>query len=79
MVRLRDKDTGADLGEISDEEMQFLQDQLEEESAEDVDYYINREELEVWRAAGSAPPTLLDMLQRAMGDREGIEVALSEE
>ena len=34
MIRLRDKETGADLGTISEEELEFLQDQLEEESSD---------------------------------------------
>ena len=35
MIALRDKDTGADLGTITEEQLQFLVDQLEEEYAED--------------------------------------------
>ena len=41
MVELRDKETGRILGSISDEQLQFLIDQLEEESETDTDYYID--------------------------------------
>ena len=77
MIRLRDKETGADLGSISEEELAFLQDQLEEESSEDTDYYINRAELDILKENG--PPGLIRLLEDAIGDREGIEVEWVEE
>jgi hypothetical protein len=79
MVRLRDKDTGADLGEINADELQFLVDGLEEESADDTNYYILRDELEVWREGGGAPIRLVEMLEAAIGSRPGIEVEWLEE
>jgi hypothetical protein len=77
VIRLRDKETGADIGSISEEELNFLRDQLEEESSEDTDYYINRDELEILKEDG--PPGLISMLQQAIGDREGIEIEWIEE
>ena len=77
MIRLRDKETGADLGSISEDELAFLRDQLEEESSEDTDYYINRAELDILKENG--PPGLMRMLEEAIGDREGIEVEWVEE
>ena len=40
MIHLREKDTNVPLGSISEEQLQFLIDQLEEEWAEDHDYSI---------------------------------------
>ena len=77
MIRLRDRETGADLGSISEEELAFLQEQLEEESSEDTDYYINRTELDILKENG--PPDLIRTLQDALGDREGIEIQWTEE
>ena len=77
MIRLRDKETGADLGSISEEELAFLQDQLEEESSDDTDYYISRTELDILKENGS--PGLIRMLEEGIGDREGIEVEWVEE
>lgn len=77
MIRLRDKETGADLGSISDEDLDFLQDQLEEESSDDADYYIGRDELEILK--GTGPPGLIRMIEEALGDREGIELEWIEE
>ena len=76
MIALRDKDTGADLGTITEEQLQFLVDQLEEEYAEDRDYYINRVMLDVMRQ-NSADPDLVDLLSKAIGDRDGVEIEWS--
>ena len=76
MIALRDKDTGAELGSISEEQLQFLVDQLEEEYAEDRDYYINRTMLDVMRQR-DADPGLVDLISKAMGDRDGVEIVWS--
>lgn len=73
MIELRDKDTGKSLGMITEAQLQFLADQLEEESDTDTDYYLNRDTLErfVEREIDSQ---LLDLLLAALGDREEMEV-----
>ena len=76
MISLRDKDTGADLGTISEEQLRFLVDQLEEEYDEDRDYYINSTMLDLLEQNG-ADFQLLDMLRKAIGDREGVEIQWS--
>ena len=73
MIELRDKETGRTLGSISDEQLQFLIDQLEEESDTDTDYYIDAATLEMF-AARSIDPKLLTLLRGALGDREGMEI-----
>ncbi|TMB71115.1 MAG: galactosyldiacylglycerol synthase [Chloroflexi bacterium] len=77
MIALRDKDTGNDLGTISEAQLRFLVDQLEEEYAEDRDYYINRTMLDVMQQNG-ADPGLVDLLSKAIGDRDGVEIEWSE-
>ncbi len=47
MIRLRIKETGTELGSITEEDLQFLIDNLEEEWEEDQDYYLNRQTLEM--------------------------------
>jgi hypothetical protein len=73
MVELRDKETGRIVGSISDEQLQFLIDQLEEESDTDTDYYIDDATLEMF-AARSIDPKLLTLLRGALGDRECMEI-----
>jgi hypothetical protein len=76
MISLRDKETGADVGSISEEQLRFLVDQLEEEFEEDRDYYLNQTTLDVMEQKG-ADPDLIALLRRAIGDREGIEIEWS--
>jgi processive 1,2-diacylglycerol beta-glucosyltransferase len=76
MVTLTDKETGRTVGTISDEHLQFLLDQLVEESADDQDYYINRDTLEMFEEDG-ADPALIDVLRRALGEREEMEIEWS--
>jgi hypothetical protein len=73
MVELRDKETGRILGSISDEQLQFLIDQLEEESETDTDYYIDAATLSMFEEK-SINPLLLTLLRDALGDREGMEI-----
>lgn len=73
MIELRDKQTKASLGKITEEQLQFLVDQLEEESADDHDYYINADTLDVFAERG-IDAQLLDLLKRALGEREDMEI-----
>jgi len=73
MVELRDKETGRILGSISDEQLQFLIDQLEEEPETDTDYYIDAATLSMFEEK-SIDPLLLTLLRDALGDREGMEI-----
>ena len=76
MVVLRDKENGALLGDITDQQLQFLIDQLEEETGSDADYYINEATLEMFAERG-IDPQLLAMLQKALGGREDMEIQWS--
>ena len=49
MIQLRDKESGEVLGTITEDDLQFLIDNLEEESEDDMDYYINRSTLEIFK------------------------------
>jgi processive 1,2-diacylglycerol beta-glucosyltransferase len=64
------------LGTITNAQLQFLIDQLEEESTDDTDYYIDRATLDLFEEAG-AEANLLALLRQALGTREGIEIVWS--
>jgi processive 1,2-diacylglycerol beta-glucosyltransferase len=76
MIQLHDKETGAFVGTITEAQLQFLIDQLEEESTEDRDYYINQATLDLFEQRG-ADADLLALLRQALGTREDIEIAWS--
>lgn len=73
MVTLYDNETGRVLGTISEEQFAFLAGQLEEESAEDHDYYLTPDTLDMLEQQG-ADPGLLATLRTALGARDGFEV-----
>ena len=73
MVTLYDNATGHVLGTISDAQLKFLTDQLEEESSGDQDYYLTADTLEMLEQQG-ADAALLTMLRTALGDRDDLEV-----
>ena len=73
MIEILDKQTGRPLGTLSDEQFQFLSDQLEEESATDDDYYLNRATVDILEERG-ADPALVSVLRSALGQAEETEI-----
>lgn len=76
MFQLRDKDTGAALGMISEQQFQLLVDQLEEEKGDDQDYYVNEATIEMLEEAG-ADEGLLLLLRNALSGRTEMEIRWS--
>ncbi len=76
MIQLSDKENGTLLGTISEEDLQFLIDNLEEEWAEDTDYYLNRTTFDMLKSRG-AGQSLLDILEPVFKQREDIEIEWS--
>ena len=74
MARLFRIDTGDTIGEISDKQLAFLVEQLEEEHDEDQDYFVDRDTLELLSDNG-ADPELLAMLEKAIGDDDSMDIA----
>jgi hypothetical protein len=73
MIQLFDADTGKQLGEISEADLEFMRSQMEEESDDDQDYYIHSSLLPTWQAQG-ADANLLSLLTTAMAGKEDINV-----
>ena len=61
------------IGDISDDELKFLVDNLEEESVEDTDYDLSRLTLEYLRGNGLSP-RLAQLLDAALGDQDDVEI-----
>ena len=73
MVQLFDKQSGAEVGTLTDDQFQFLVDHLEEESSDDDDYYVNRSTVDLLESAGG-DPQLVQVLRRALGDRDEMDL-----
>jgi hypothetical protein len=76
MIQLHDTDTGASIGAITEDNLRFLIDQLEEESGEDQGYYINEPTLDIFEKGG-ADTALLSLLRSALNGRTEMEIRWS--
>jgi len=76
MIRLMDKGSGQEIGQISEEQLQFLVRQMEEETAVDQDYAITPMTLDYLSSQG-ADPGLVALLRAALGSREEMVVQWS--
>lgn len=73
MVVIFDKQSGAELGTITDEQLQFLADHLEEETETDDDYYLNRTTVDFLEGEG-AEPEVIAILRKALDGRDEAEI-----
>ena len=73
MPRLYRVDTGDTIGEITAAQLEFLVEQLEEESEEDTAYFVDRDTLELLSDNG-ADPELLALIEKAMGKDDEIDL-----
>ena len=76
MIQIHDKNTGFWIGTLSEENLQFLIDQLEEESGEDQDYYINETTIDLFEESG-ADKDLVSFLRNALNGRTEMEIRWS--
>ncbi len=73
MIDLYNAETNQLLGSITEADLQVLIDALEEESAEDQDYYIDKATIE-YMADGRPSDHLLGLLRTAIGSKDGVEI-----
>jgi hypothetical protein len=78
MVKLYDNTTGQYLGTIADEDLQFLIDNLEEESLTDTDYYVDRNTLDLLKEKGMSK-TFANLIETAMGGADEVEIRYERE
>jgi hypothetical protein len=74
MIKVFNKETREFLGRISEGDLAFLADQLEEESIHDNDYYIRQETLETFPQLG-ASSHLLEVLRGGIRNDTAIEIS----
>jgi hypothetical protein len=73
MVNVFNTKSNSLLGTLTDDQLQFLMDNLEEESLEDQDYAITAMTLAYFQELG-ADPALLEMLGQALGDDDELVI-----
>jgi hypothetical protein len=73
MIDVYNNNTNELIGSITDADLHVLIDGLEEESADDRDYYIDRATIDVL-GDGRATEHLLNLLKKALGGADGVEI-----
>ena len=73
MIKIFNKETNEFIGRISEADIQFLADHLEEESIHDTDYYITSETVAQFPQQG-ASPKLIEVLQGGLRNGNAIEI-----
>ena len=73
MYKLYDAVSGEMIGTLTEQQLYFLVDHLEEESATDQDYYINTATVDMFQSDG-ADAELLAILRNALGDRPDMDI-----
>jgi hypothetical protein len=76
MIRLHDAERETLIGTITEDQLQFLIEELEEESAEDRDYYVSVDTIDMLEEDG-ADSQLVLLLRSALAGREGFDVRWS--
>jgi hypothetical protein len=73
MIDLFLKDSGRLLGTITEAELQYLIDSLEETSPEDQDYYVDQATID-YLADGRATDHLVGLLKTAVATTDGVDI-----
>jgi hypothetical protein len=73
MIDLFNNDTNQLIGSITEADLKVLIDRLEEESATDQDYYIDKATLDLI-GDGTATDHLMHTLRQALGTAESVEI-----
>lgn len=76
MINVYDNETGEKIGTITEEELGFLQANLEEEWLEDRDYYINVATLDMFKERG-VDAALMNLLRQGLRGRDEMEIRWS--
>jgi hypothetical protein len=73
MIDLYVKGTSELLGSITETELQYLEDSLEETSPEDRDYFVDQATIDLL-GDGRATDHLVQLLRKAVGSGQGVEI-----
>ena len=73
VITLKNKENNQTIGTISEQQLQFLIEQLEEEHSNDQDYFINRDTLDLLKD-NAADDQLIKILTDALGDKDDLEI-----
>lgn len=73
MIEIFDRQDGSSLGSISEDQLDFLIQNLEEDKYRDQDYYIDTRTIDILIEKG-IDAELLDFLRKSLGKRDAMEI-----
>lgn len=73
MITLREKSSNRLIGQVTEEQFQFLHDHLEEESENDEDYFLTPDTIDMLADDG-ADEALVELLRNALGEKDDLEI-----
>ncbi|HYE33107.1 MAG TPA: galactosyldiacylglycerol synthase [Methylomirabilota bacterium] len=73
MIKIYNKSSNELLGRISENDLNFLVEHLEEEELDDPDYYLQKETIEDFEKKG-ASPKLVEILRSALQGQDAAEI-----
>ena len=77
MITISNKESNESVGSITDSQLQVLIDHLEKTDPDDQDYYIDRRTIDLIKTAAADYAAVLNILEAALGDREGVDIVWS--
>ena len=75
MISITDNVSGVDIGSVTEPQLQILVKHLEETDVDDQDYYIDRRTIDLIETVAADYASVIEMLVRALGDRDGVDIA----
>jgi hypothetical protein len=78
MLKIFNKTTGEFIGRIDEADLEFLANELEEESIHDTDYYIRAETVDEFERRG-ASARLVELLRGGLRNENAIEIRWEED
>lgn len=73
MIILKNNNTGEIIGELSEFQLKFLIDDLEEEGINDHDYWLHISQVEQFEKRG-IDPDLVSLLKKALDGKQEVEI-----
>ena len=74
MIAVSNKESGESVGSLTDSQLQILINHLVKTDPDDQDYYIDRRTIDLIKAVAADHVSVVEMLERALGDRDGVDI-----
>ncbi len=74
MITISNKESNESVGSITDSQLQILINHLVKTDPDDQDYYIDRRTIDLIKAVAADHASVVEMLERALGDRDSVDI-----